>query len=502
MTHFAGDTDASAWRLLRAPLLTMAVLWTLVPALIHTSPPLDVVESAVWGREWVIATYKHPAMPAWVLELSRSVSGGRIGWSAYAVSQIFNLATLALTYLLARDLAGARVATAAVLTLLSVEYFSWRSIEFNHTLAQMPFWIGAVWSAWRAVQNRATGWWLALGAVAAFGLYAKLSNAMLLLVIAGWIVTTPRGRATLTSPGPYLGALVFAVMSVPLLRWLMATGYMPLEYASARGRDQSLFATLLFPVNAILQAVPILFTLGLAITLAKSSADVRPLAIATAIRSPASTPQSRHFLLLMAAAPALLSIVFALIGKSGLRAAWLAPSLPLFAVWITAQLATRLHDRVLQRASDVGLALAIILPLAYAAAIPTINRYTSAPLLRVNWPEAAIARDVLQAWKAATDKPLRIVVGSTWAAGLVALNHPDRPSIFTDGIQPYAPWISPERLQREGALVVWIEGRTSGETPVLDALIGTRPVQSIPIALTRAKRTHPTVLKYVVLPPQ
>jgi hypothetical protein len=36
------------------------VAWTLAPSLTHLVPPLDVVEGYMWGREWVIATYKHP----------------------------------------------------------------------------------------------------------------------------------------------------------------------------------------------------------------------------------------------------------------------------------------------------------------------------------------------------------------------------------------------------------------------------------------------------------
>ena len=44
------------------------VAWTLAPTLTHLVPPLDVVEGYMWGREWVIATYKHPALPSWVLE--------------------------------------------------------------------------------------------------------------------------------------------------------------------------------------------------------------------------------------------------------------------------------------------------------------------------------------------------------------------------------------------------------------------------------------------------
>jgi hypothetical protein len=66
--------------------------WTLAPALTHSSLPLDVVEGYMWGREWVVATYKHPALPSWVLEITRIVTG-TVGWPAYLVSQLFIAAT-------------------------------------------------------------------------------------------------------------------------------------------------------------------------------------------------------------------------------------------------------------------------------------------------------------------------------------------------------------------------------------------------------------------------
>ena len=68
--------------------LGQMVAWTLAPAISHISPPLDVVESYMWGREWVVATYKHPSMPGWALEASYLLTGA-YGWPAYIVSQLF-----------------------------------------------------------------------------------------------------------------------------------------------------------------------------------------------------------------------------------------------------------------------------------------------------------------------------------------------------------------------------------------------------------------------------
>ena len=53
----------------------------------------------MWGREWAIATYKHPALPSWVLEASR-LATGTVGWPAYLAGQLF----VAATYLCAQGL--------------------------------------------------------------------------------------------------------------------------------------------------------------------------------------------------------------------------------------------------------------------------------------------------------------------------------------------------------------------------------------------------------------
>jgi 4-amino-4-deoxy-L-arabinose transferase-like glycosyltransferase len=490
----AANDSRADWSPLVLPLALMAALWTFVPAFVHTAPPLDVVESALWGREWVVGTYKHPAMPGWMFEISRWFDFGRIGWPAYLGGQLFNLATLALTFLLARDLAGVRVAVAAVLATLGIEYLSWRSVEFNHNLAQMPFWIGSAWVAWRAVERGTLDWWLALGAVAAAGLYGKLSNAMLLLVIAGWILSLPRGRASLKSIGPWAGAALFVVVCIPLVHWLVISGFAPLSYAEARGREQTLVATLLFPANAALQAAPIVLTLAIAGFFAR---DAETPAVPTQLAAGAD-----RFLWLMALAPPLLSAVLALLGGSGLRASWLAPALPLMAILLVARWPGKLDDAVMTRLRTIGIALAVLIPLGYGLGVFTQSRFSNGPLLRVSWPQAEIASTLSKVWTDATGKPLRIVTGRAWSAGLVALDHPDRPSIFTEGELAYAPWITPERLARDGTLVVWSENSSAGITPAMQILIAGKPITEKRIPMPRGKPGAEVVMKYVIIAPK
>jgi hypothetical protein len=317
---------------------------------------------------------------------------------------------------------------------------------------------------------------------------------MLLLVIAGWILSIPRGRASLKTIGPWAGAAVFVVVCVPLVRWLVASGFAPLSYAEARGREQSLMATLLFPANAALQAAPIALTLALAGFFAR---DPKTPAVPAQL-----APGAARFLWLMALAPPLLSVALAVLGGSGLRASWLAPALPLMALLIVAAWPGNLSDVVMSRLRTIGIALAVLIPLGYGLSVVTQSRVSDGPPLRVSWPQAEIARALSAAWTEATGKPLRIVTGRAWPAGLVALDHPDRPSIFTEGEPSFAPWITPDRLARDGTLVVWSESSSADITPAMQKLIAGKPVQEKRVPMPRGKPGTEVVMKYVVIAPR
>ena len=79
------------------------IFWTLAPGLSHTAPPLDVVEMSAWGREWVVATFKHPNLPGLVLEPLRELFGG-VGWAPYVVSQVFIAITFWAVFALGREM--------------------------------------------------------------------------------------------------------------------------------------------------------------------------------------------------------------------------------------------------------------------------------------------------------------------------------------------------------------------------------------------------------------
>jgi 4-amino-4-deoxy-L-arabinose transferase-like glycosyltransferase len=481
-----------------------AILWSLAPSLVHTAPPIDVVEGYMWGREWVLSTYKHPAMPSWFVEASRLITGGATGWPVYIVSQMFVAATLWLVYCLGRDLMDAPRGAASAISLMALEYISWMSPQFNHNIVQLPFWVAAIWCVWRAVEHTADAkgktypwvWWIALGAVAGLGLYAKLSHGIILIIIAGWMLLDDRARRTLLTPGPWLAAVVCLTVAAPLLRWLVINDFQPLTYAADRGDDPIKGSVLAFFPIVALMSVPVVVlasatsTFGAPWDLPKRDDGGPPM-----------SQRARTFLLIMAIAPFVLTVSAALLKGAGLRPSWTAPMTLLLGPALIMAASGRWGPMALVRQVAWTLPIMVIASIGYMIAVMSPLQERGKPM-RFVWPEAEISKRFDTIWTQETGRPLKIVVGNAWTAGIVGMSNPSHPSILSYGNFALAPWVTPERLRKEGALVVWEKRLTEFLPATTRAVIGDRPMRFEKFWI-RGRVGGPSVeLGYVVVPPQ
>jgi hypothetical protein len=109
----------------------------------------------------------------------------------------------------------------------------------------------------------------------------------------------------------------------------------------------------------------------------------------------------------------------------------------------------------LARICAFAIALLILVPTGYALVLGASMRW-SPNLSRVQWRQAEIARRFGEIWARETaGRPLRIVNGRNWVADLVGVTASDHPSIFNHGNLTWSPWITPERIARQGMLIVW-----------------------------------------------
>lgn len=485
MQSLAARPERGLWALIAAQVMA----WTAAPAFSHSSPPLDVIEMYVFGREHVIAVYKHPNLPGLVLEASRLLTG-MVGWPAYLISQLFIAATFWAVFELGRATMDGKRALAGVLLLAGVFYFSWPTPEFNHNVAQMPFWAGIALFLWRATTRGGLVNWALLGLLAGFGLWAKYSTIMILAAAGIWMLLDGKARRTLLTPGPYLALVLFAASAAPQALWIWQSDAAPVRFAAERAsQDGGVLHALEFLLGQAVTHLPFLIMLAAAGWFGRKSAE-----------APAS-PERRAqiFLLLMGVGPLVLAILGALATGAGLKTAWATPMFNLSGLIVVALMSAKFGDARLGRLVWGATTLLIALPALYFAYIEFGSNVRGKPQ-RTNWPQAEISATLERAWTEQTNAPLRVVAGDILNAGAVGLRDRDPPSLLINGDYAISPWVSAADVARDGALVVW---RPGGELdPSMLALIGNQKPQVVLFRYPVAADLPPLELNYVILPPE
>lgn len=487
MNAFLARTLERPERALIILIAAQLAFWSLAPLLSHSAPPLDVVDIQATGREWVVATFKHPNTPGLVLEAVRFLTGAA-GSPAYIVSQLFIVATFACVYALGRDLLDPGRAFIGTALLTGVYFFSWPTPEFNHNVMQMPFWALTCLALWKASTNGRLIWWIVLGVAAGLSLWAKYSSAILLLMAGVWMLYDAEARKKILTPGPWITAIVCALTFAPQLIWLFDNDFQPFAYAARRATSVDFSDTIGFLPIQLAHHIPMFVLMLCAGLWGKRAAE------------PLQPPDKRalHFLLLMGLGPAIVITLIGLVSASGLRTAWGAPMFNLSGLLVVALLTNRIDARRL-KAVFMGAGVTILFTSTlYFAHMAYGYQITGKPL-RGNWPAERINADLQEQWRAATNNaPLRIVAGDIWSTGLIGMSDQPPPHVLVNADYEISPWVTPADVARDGALVVW----SGGEPAALAGFLGDRPRNQLDFLPEHARPdTQAVTIHYVVIRP-
>jgi hypothetical protein len=279
------------------------------------------------------------------------------------------------------------------------------------------------------------------------------------------------------------------------LLWMVEHRFAPLFYAAERaqrGTDPRVHSFVLASIASIVAVMVMLWTAGL---LGRQTAD-NP---SEEPAPPPIEPRALRFMAVLLAGPPVLLLFAALATGSVLRSAWANSIFDLVGLLAVALVSNRFRALTLARICAFAVALLILVPTGYALVFGAGLRW-SPNLSRVQWPQAEIARRFGEIWVRETaGRPLRIVTGRNWVAGLVGITAPDLPSILNSGNLTRSPWITPERIARQGMLIVW-DGDDKRLPEMLVPYRASHPAGTGHFEVRGGR--YDIVINYIVVPPR
>ncbi|MGC1588250.1 MAG: glycosyltransferase family 39 protein [Rhodomicrobium sp.] len=463
----------------------------------HPTLDLDVIEQISWARNIEWGYYKHPPLPAWSLAALLTLTGGHPWIGAIAGPAAATLG-LWLVWLLARRILDPARALPAVLLLEGVVYFNVLSLEFNHNVIQLPLWAFIAYASHRAIREGRTQDWLLFGFAAALGMLGKYSTALLLLSIGGYILFDPVARQHLTRKGPWIAVLTGTLLLIPHMNAVYAYNFSPLLTPS----NELLIAASFwqrfgFPAGWLLAQ---LGDIAAALILAAVLFTGR----ATKIRVPGSevARADRNFILFLFLGPLLFAVAFQGLGGVRFRDMWGFPMFDFLGLDIMALTATNaLFQERIKRFAFAGMGVFTLAVTATAAMI------AGAPYFlhqggRAQYPSQAAASAIAKAWDTQTEgRPLKIVIGETWLAGMLSVYHPDHPSLLIDGEWWKSPWIHKSQLSEDGAVLIWDVRKEDLHQALLSAFPGAIDQPKLSLPYVTGAEVPPARLGWAILKP-
>lgn len=432
--------------------LAMAGLWVLVPALINPGQVGDHFEQFTWAHSMEWGYHKHPPLPTWLLAITIKLVGPT-PYATYAVAALMLAGTACFTWLLARELLGARLASLAIVLWGLHWSFSWKGQMLNHNSVMMCCIAAAAWLALQASKRTsAWGWWLGLGLVGGLAMLTKYQSAVPLVgvIIALWRAGHLRERDKLL--GLLMAVAITLLVFAPHVLWVVNHEFVTLKYASstvqqldALGRVRKLLSFSALQLRMLLW--PLLCIGVLALWMRKTPA-------AAPVDDAASERERQAWLLGLLGWPLVVLAVLCLAQGVRLQDHWGFQSVQFVSLW----LAWRLRRFGPQAATRLVL-LALV---THTLALVTYSRSVWDPRTLAKrdrpdqfYPAQALADAVMKSWKQATPCPLRYVVGGTYEAGMVSVYWGQNPVVFEGGSPERSPWVDVADLQRAGAVTLY-----------------------------------------------
>jgi len=437
-------------------------LWTLYGAIAKGSQDIhfDMGEMIAWSRETDWGTPKHPPLGAWLVRAWFSVFP-LADWAYYLFAMA--LATLALWIawkVAARYLdAEKQVLGLALLTL--VPFFNFHALKFNANTIMMPLWAATTALFLRSYETRRPGVAALAGLAAAAAMLGKYWSIVLLLGLALAALADPRRSAYFRSPAPWVTMAAGAAALLPHAAWLYAHGFTPFAYAMESHPGtllESVWSGLAYMAGAVAYVgLPVLLVLVAA----------RPSGAALHDMAWPKTPD-RRLAALAFWLPLGLPLGLAVASRALVISLWSIGSMTLLPVVLLSSPRIAVPARAARRIVALALALPLI-ALAASPLIATVIHRQGVPNYASHYRQ--LAQEVEKAWRATSERPLRLVGSYNNLLYGTVFYFPDRPSTYEIIGPQVTPWTDAARIARDG-IALYCPADDNDCVKAMNALVG------------------------------
>ncbi|MGY4302941.1 hypothetical protein ACVIJ6_000184 [Bradyrhizobium sp. USDA 4369] len=438
--------------------LCHALLWLGIALVFYRSPPGQLAMSIAFGREYQVGTDLGPPLPFWLADIAYRFAGNHL-FGVYVLAALCSAVTFWVIYLLARAIVGGQQAVLAVLLTMTVTAFGAPTLEFGPDVLARPLWALLLLHSWRILGEGQRNAWFAWSIEAGLLLLTTPAAAGLLLLIAGFTVSSAEGRRVLRSFDPLFALLVVLALALPYVIFVLRSDGVGLsalpvlaELSARAWHWLALAGGLLLAISAML------FLVALdAGWFARGEADAPII-----YRRPVPA-LARDFAYCFAIAPALLGSVIS--GLFGLPTVFGGTAVALTMVGLAMVVASGdliylRRQRLLRSVWAAAVAAPAVLVAGSTVIVPLLGDGEVATAM----PARDISRFFVESFERRTNQPLQAVAGDPQLASLVALGR-RRAHLFLDAAPQRTPWISPARFAETGGVVVWRASDTVGTPP-------------------------------------
>ncbi len=204
-----------------AACITVIAMLTILRGFFAATIDLRVDEAYywTWSRESVVSFLDHPPMIAWCVRFGTLIFGDTNFGVRFTGLLAMPLMQLILADIAWSSLRDFRYVAIVVLLPEAAPDYGFLMAKVAPDTALIPFALAMVWSLVRLSLSGNLRWWLPAGIFGGLALLSKYTAVLLFPAILAFIIVPPWRRKQLSSPYPWLAALIAVVIFSPVLYW-------------------------------------------------------------------------------------------------------------------------------------------------------------------------------------------------------------------------------------------------------------------------------------------